>query len=147
MLTGGALGLTLLCCTRVLGDEKQRSASSGPIAATRFAADALLGLSFICSSMMCGSLLLMSKAAWTSVRLLGLISVMTLLAGFVSGNASRRRGYIVMTIVNAAICFITISVMSHLSGWQKTELGLGKRWSGAADGRPHRLVSRAGAGE
>jgi hypothetical protein len=90
-------------------------------------ANALMSLSFVAAALL--SLSRMAAQAsragaihWSLVWLLSALGVLSLLAAWVVRHPSWRRWYLVMAIVEGALMFLTIHMLSRLSVWDKLEI-------------------------
>ena len=90
-------------------------------------ANALMSLSFVAAALLTLSRLATQAAQpgtvhWSLVWLLSGLAVLSLLAAWIVRHAAWRRWYLVMAIVEAALMFLTIHMLSHLSVWDKLEI-------------------------
>ena len=90
-------------------------------------ANALMSLSFLAAALLTLSRLATQAAHpgtvhWSLVWLLSGLAVLSLLAAWVVRHAAWRRWYLVMAIVEAALMFLVIHVLSNLSVWDKLEI-------------------------
>ncbi len=87
-------------------------------------ANALLSLSFVAAALLTLSRLATRLATVhrSLILLLLALVVVSLLAAWLVRHAGWRRWYVVMAIVEAALMFITLQLLSHLSIWEKMEI-------------------------
>jgi hypothetical protein len=87
-------------------------------------ANALMSLSFVAAALLTLSRLAthLDKVHWSLVILLAALTAVSLLAAWLVRHAAWRRWYLVMAIVEAALMFLTIHMLSHLTVWQKMEI-------------------------
>jgi hypothetical protein len=87
-------------------------------------ANALLSLSFVAAALLTLSRLATSLATVhrSLVLLLLALVVASLLAAWLVRHAGWRRWYVVMAITEAALMFITLHLLSHLTIWDKMEI-------------------------
>jgi hypothetical protein len=87
-------------------------------------ANALMSLSFVAAALLTLSRLAtrVDEVHWSLVILLSALTALSLLAAWLVQHAVWRRWYLVMAIVEAALMFLTIHVLSHLNTWEKMEI-------------------------
>jgi hypothetical protein len=87
-------------------------------------ANALLSLSFVAAALLTLSRLATRSADvhWSLVILLSALAVLSLLAAWLVRHAAWRRWYLVMAIIEGALTFLTIHVLSQLTVWEKMEI-------------------------
>jgi len=118
-LTFAAVGLVLLVGYRLAMWERTR------LAEPAFqCANALMSLSFAAAALMTLSRLAtrLADVHWSLVMLLGALAALSLLAAWLVRHSGWRRWYVVMAIVEAALMFIALHVLSQLTVWQKLEI-------------------------
>ena len=64
----------------------------------------------------------MEEVHWSLVILLSALAALSLVAAWLVRHAVWRRWYLVMAIVEAALMFLTIHMLSHLNVWEKMEI-------------------------
>lgn len=118
-LTFAVLGLALLICYRLAMLEW-----TGLVTAAFQCANALMSLSFVAAALITLSRLATrpSELQWSLAGLLLTLTPLSLLAAWLVQHEAWRRWYLVMAIVEAALTFITLHLMSHLSLWEKLEI-------------------------
>lgn len=87
-------------------------------------ANALMSLSFVAAALLTLSRLATrpDEVHWSLVMLLMSLGALSLLAAWLVREAGWRRWYLVMAIVEAALMFLTIHVLSRLNVWEKMEI-------------------------
>ncbi|MCC6124742.1 MAG: hypothetical protein IT426_07265 [Pirellulales bacterium] len=87
-------------------------------------ANALLSMSFIAAALITLSRLAtrISEVHWSLVLLLLGLTALSLLAAWLVRHAGWRRWYLVAAIVEAALMFLTMHMLSHLNTWEKMEI-------------------------
>lgn len=118
-LTFAGLGLLLLVCYRLAMLEW-----TGLVTAVFQCANALMSLSFVATALITLSRLgaRPGDLHWSLVFLLLALTALSLLAAWLVQHAAFRRWYVVMALTEAALTFITLHVLSHLTAWQKLEI-------------------------
>jgi hypothetical protein len=113
------LGLALLICYRLAVLEW-----TGLVTAAFQCANALMSLSFVAAALITLSRLATrpSELHWSLVWLLLTLTALSLIAAWLVQHEAWRRWYLVMAIVEAALTFITLHLMSHLTLWEKLEI-------------------------
>jgi hypothetical protein len=120
-LTFAGLGFVLLLGYRLAVLERLQQ--TGLANAAFQCANALLSLSFVAAVLQTLSRLATQAAvSWTIVGLLLTLIALSLLAAGLVRHPGWRRWYILMAIVEAALTFLVLHVLSTLSPWQKLEL-------------------------
>jgi hypothetical protein len=125
-LTFALAGLALLIGYRLAIWERAR------LAQPAFdCANALMSLSFVAAALLTLSRMATGLAAlptqrppldWSLVILLGALGLLSLLAVWLVRHPGWRRWYVVTAITEAALMFLAIHVLSHLSIWEKLEI-------------------------
>jgi hypothetical protein len=122
-LTFALIGLALMLAYRFAVVEKL---ALGPLALATFqGANSLLSLSFVAAVLLGLSRLAVADRAslhWGLVGLFVTLTMIGLLTLWLVRDASWRRWYVVCTLGQAALTFLTLTVLSTLSPWQKLEL-------------------------
>ena len=119
-LTFALVGLGLLVACRFAVPERS---AAGPLADAAFKiADTLLSLSFVAALFLGLSRLATHQIQWGLVGLFALLAAVALLAVGLVREATMRRWYLVMTIGQAALAFLGVTVLSELNPWQKLEI-------------------------
>lgn len=117
-----AMGLGLLVAYRLAAVERV----SPELAEAAFVtAHTLLILAFAASGLLGLSRLLTASAVeWSYVGLTLALTAMGLAAVALVGHAGWRRAYVVLTIGEALLAFLSLAILSALSPWQKVEVFL-----------------------
>jgi hypothetical protein len=118
-LTFALLGLALLVGYRLAMLEW-----TGLVGPAFQSANALLSLSLVAAALLTLSRLAThpSTVHWSLLFLLLALTAISLLAAWLVREAAHRRWYIVMAIVEAALTFLTLHVLIHLTLWEKLEI-------------------------
>lgn len=116
-LTFALAGLVLLAGYRLAG----RTGLAEP---AFHCANALMSLSLAAAALLTLSRLAtqLAEVHWSLAVLLSALTLLSLLAAWLVRDASLRRWYLVMAIVEAALTFLTIHLLSHLNVWEKMEI-------------------------
>jgi hypothetical protein len=119
-LTFALVGLALLIVYRFAVLERF---AAGPLADAAFqSANTLLSLAFVAALLLGLSRLATDQVQWSLVGLFAVLTAIALLALALVAHAGWRRWYVVTAIGQAALTFLSITVLSQLSPWQKLEI-------------------------
>ncbi len=119
-LTFALVGLGLLVVYRFAVLERF---AAGPLADAAFqSANTLLSLAFLAAVFLGLSRLATDRVSWELVSLLAGLTVIGLLALVLVRHVAWRRWYVVTTIGQAALTFLSLTVLSELGPWQKLEI-------------------------
>jgi hypothetical protein len=126
-LAFAALGLVLLVVYRVAGTTQRVGDGHGPgrlgLAEAAFGcANALLSLSLVTSVLMTLSRLAGPTVRWQMVTLELTMAAVSLAGVGLVRHAAWRRWYVVTTVAQVLLVFVTLQILSHLSYWQKAEI-------------------------
>jgi hypothetical protein len=114
------VGLVMLVCYRLALVER---VGSQALAHHSFqCANALLSLSFIAAVLLGLSRLALRDVQWSFVGLSLTLAMVSLLAIALVRHSAWRRWYLVTTLGQAVLAFLSLMVLSTLSGWQKLEI-------------------------
>jgi len=87
-------------------------------------ANALMSLSLAAAALLTLSRMAtrLDEVHWSLAALLSALTVLSLVAAWLVRHAEWRRWYLVMAIVEAALTFLTIHLLSNLNIWEKMEI-------------------------
>jgi hypothetical protein len=119
-LAFGLLGFALLLAYRLALLERFEK---GGLATAAFgSANALMSLAFLAAALVALSHLVTRQTSWTLVPLLLVLAALSLAAAGLVRHALWRPWYVVMSIAEALLMFVTLEVLVELNPWQKAEL-------------------------
>lgn len=119
-LTFALVGLALLVVYRFAVVERF---AAGPVADAAFAsANTLLSVAFVAALLLGLSRFATDDVDWGRVRLFTALTAIGLLALMLVRHMGWRRWYVVMTVAQAGLAFLGVTVLSDLSFWQKLEI-------------------------
>jgi hypothetical protein len=119
-LTFALVGLGLFVVYRFALTE---SLSAGPLADAAFqSGNTLLSLSFVAAVFIGLSHLAKQGMAWADVGLFAILTVISLSALALVRHPGWRRWYVVTAIRQAALMFLGITLLGHMSNWVKLEI-------------------------
>lgn len=85
-------------------------------------ANTLMALALLASALMGLSRLAADTVRWQSAGLMILLGVMAIIAAGIVRDPAWRRWYVVATLIQGGLAFITLERLSTLTAWQKAEL-------------------------
>ncbi len=87
-------------------------------------ANALMSLSLAAAALLTLSRMAtrLDEVRWSLAALLSALTLLSLVAAWLVRHAGWRRWYLVMAIVEAALAFLTIHLLSNLNIWEKMEI-------------------------
>jgi hypothetical protein len=114
------IGIALLIAYRMAVLERFQQ---GGLAGAAFqSANAWLSVAFVSSALQTIADEISGKTSWTLLALLGVLTVLSLVAAALVRHHAWRRWYIVFAIVEALLFAVTLHILSHLTPWQQLEI-------------------------
>jgi hypothetical protein len=114
------IGIGLLIAYRMAVLERFQQ---GGLAGAAFqSANAWLSVAFVSSALQTIADEISDKTSWTLLALLGVLTVLSLVAAALVRHQAWRRWYIVFAILEALLFAVTLHILSHLTPWQQLEI-------------------------